>query len=86
MYIDKLEDIVNKYNNSYYSAVPMKPVDVKLSTYIDLDKKNNKEDPKFNHCDHVRISKYKNYAKRCFPNWSEEVFVIKKIKNTLPRT
>ena len=79
VYVDKLDDIVNKYNNTY-SAVKMKPVDVKLSTYIDFDKKNNKEGPKFKVCDHIRISKYKNiFEKGCTPNWSEEVFVIKKI-------
>ena len=78
VYVDKLDDIVNKYNNTY-SAVKMKPVDVKLSTYIDFDKKNNKEGPKFKVRDHIRISKYKNiFEKGCTPNWSEEVFVIKK--------
>ena len=42
-YIDKLDDIVNKYNNTYHSTIKMKPVDVKLSTHIDFDKKNNKK-------------------------------------------
>ena len=46
VYIDKLDDIVNKYNNTY-STVKMKPVDIKSSTYIDFNKENNKEDPKF---------------------------------------
>ena len=79
VYVDKLDDIVNKYNNTY-SAIKMKPVDVKLSTYIDFDKKNNKEGPKFKVRDHIRISKYKNiFEKGYTPNWSEEVFVIKKI-------
>ena len=79
VYVDKLDDIVNKYNDTY-SAVKMKPVDVKLSTYIDFDKKNNKEGPKFKVRDHIRISKYKNiFEKGCTPNCSEEVFVIKKI-------
>ena len=78
VYVDKLDDIINKYNDTY-SAVKMKPVDVKLSTYIDFDKKNNKEGPKFKVRDHIRISKYKNiFEKGCTPNWSEEVFVIKK--------
>ena len=73
MYIDKLDDIVSKYNNTYHSTTKMKPVDVKLSTYIDF----NKENPKFKVNDHVRISKYKNlFAKGCVPNWSDEVFVI----------
>ena len=43
VYIDKLDDIVNKYNNTYHSTTKMKPVDVKLSTYIDLNKENNKK-------------------------------------------
>ena len=69
MYIDELDDIVTKYNNSYHSTIKMKPVDVKSSTYIDFNKKNNKEDPKF-----------RDYV----PNWSDEVSVIKKVKNTVP--
>ena len=59
MYIAKLDDIANKYNNAYRSTTKMKPVDV-TSSLIDFNKKNNKEDPKFNVVDHVRISKYKN--------------------------
>ena len=47
----------------------------------------NKKDPKFKVGDHVRISKYKNiFAKGYAPNWSEEIFVIKKVKNTVPWT
>ena len=46
MYIDKLNDIVNKYSNTYHSSIKMKPNDVKSSTYVDFNKKNNKEDPK----------------------------------------
>ena len=59
----------------------MKPVDVKNNTYIDFSKEVNDNDPKFKVGDHVRISKYKNiFAKGYTPNWSEEVFVIKKNK------
>ena len=62
----------------------MKPADVNSSAYIDLNKENNKEVPKFEVGNHVRISKYKNiFAKASVPNWSEEVFVIKKVKNTV---
>ena len=65
----------------------MKLVDVKLSTYIGFIKGNNEKDPKFKVGNNVRISKYKNiFAKGYIPNWSEEVFVIKKVKNTLPWT
>ena len=79
VYIDKLDDIVTKYNNIYHSKTKVKPVDVKSSTYIEFDKKNNKESPKFKVGDNVRISKYKNiFAKGYVLNWSEEVFVINK--------
>ena len=84
-FVDKLDDIVNKYNNTYHSTIKMKPIDVKSSTYIDSSKEINEEDPKFKIGDIVRISKYKNiFAKGYIPNLSEEVFVIKEVKNTVP--
>ena len=87
VYIDKLDDIVGEYDNTYHRTIKMKPVDVKDNTYIDFKKEVNDKDPKFEVSDHVRISKYKSYfAKRYTPNWSEEVFVIKKVKNTVPWT
>ena len=87
MYIDKLDDIVDEYNNTYHRTIKMKPVDVKDNTYIDFKKEVNDKDPKFKVGDHVRISKHKNiFAKGYTPNWSEEVFVIKKVKNTVPWT
>ena len=65
----------------------MKPIDVKDNTYIDFGKEVNNNDPKFKVGDHVRISKYKNIFAKCYtPNWSKEVFGIKKIKNTVPWT
>ena len=65
----------------------MKPVDVKNNAYIDSIKELHDKDPKFKVDDHVRISKYKNiFAKGYTPNWSGEVFVIKKVKNTVPWT
>ena len=83
MYNDKLDDIVDEYNNAYYRIIKMKPVDVKDNTYIDFNEEVNDKEPG----DHVRISKYKNiFAKGYTPNWSEEVFVIKKVKNTVPWT
>ena len=60
VFIDKLDDIVNKYSNTYHSSIKMKPVDVNSSTYIDFDKKSNKEDPKFKVCDRLILSKYKS--------------------------
>ena len=87
VYIDKLDDIVKKYNNTYHTSIKMKPVDVKDNTYIDFKKESNDKDPKFKVGDHLRISKYKNIlAKGYMPNWSEEIFVVKKIKNTVPWT
>ena len=59
----------------------MTPTDVKDNTYINIDKEVNDKDPIFQVGDHVRISKYKDiFAKVHTPNWSEEIFVIKKIK------
>ena len=87
MYIDELDDIVNEYNNTYHKTIKVKPVEVKDNTYIDFKKEVNDKDPKFKVGDHVRISKYKNiFAKGYTPNWSEEVFVITKVKNTVPWT
>ena len=69
MYIDKLDDIVNKYNNTYHRTIKMKPIDVKDNTHIDIDKEVNDKNPKFKIGDHVRISKYKNiFATCCTPN------------------
>ena len=60
MYIDKLNDTVNKCNNTYHKTIKMKPVDVKSSTYINSSKEINDKDPKFKIGDIVRISQYKN--------------------------
>ena len=87
VHFNKLDDIVNEYNNTYHRTTKMKPVDVKDNTCIDFKKEVNDNDPKFKVGDYVRISKYKNiFAKGYTPNCSEEVFVIKKVKNTVPCT
>ena len=87
VYIDNLDDIVKEYNNTYHTSIKMKSVDVKDNTYIDFKKEINNKDPKFKVGDQVRISKYKNiFARGYMPNWSEEIFVIKKINNTVPWT
>ena len=57
VYIDKLDDIVHEYNNTYHRTIKMKPVDVKDNTYIDFKQEVNDKDPKFKVGDHVRISK-----------------------------
>ena len=65
----------------------LKPVDVKDNTYINFEKEVNDKDPKFKIGDYVRISKYRNiFAKGYMPNWSKEIFIISKIKNTVPWT
>ena len=87
MYIDKLDAIINEYNNVYPRTIRMKPIEVKDNTYIGSIKGVNDKDPKFKVGDHARISKYKNiFGKGYTPNWSEEVFVVKETKNTVPWT
>ena len=63
----------------------MKPTNVKDNMYIDSGKKSKGEDPKFQVGGHFRTSKFKNIFAKCYTsNWSAEVFVIKKVKNTIP--
>ena len=79
--------LINYMINTYHTSIKMKPVDVKYNTYIDFKKEVNDKNLKFKVGDQVRISKYKNiFAKGYMPNWSEEIFIIKKIKNTVPWT
>ena len=71
VYIDKLDDIVDEYNNTHHTTIKMKPIDVKDNTYINTDKKTNDKNHKFKVGDRVRVSKYKNiFAKSYTPNWS----------------
>ena len=87
VYYDVLDDIVDEYNNKYHGTNKMKPKDVKNDSFAEYNEESNKKDPGFKIGDHVRISRYKNiFAKRYTPNSSEEIFVIKKIKNTVPWT
>ena len=87
VFINKLDDIVTEYNNTHHRTIKVKSVNVKDNTYIDFGKEINDKDPKFKIADHVRISKYKNiFAKGYVPNWSEEVFLVSEIKNTVPWT
>ena len=79
-----LDDIVDKYNNRVHRTIKMKTIDVTSDSYVEYNEDFNKKDPKFKVGDHVRISKYKNiFAKGYTPNWSEEIFVVNKIKNTV---
>ena len=81
VYIDKLDYIVNEYNNTYHRTIKMKPVNINNNTCINFNKEIDNKDSKFKIGDYVRISKQKNiFAKEYTPIWSEEVFVIKKLK------
>ena len=78
---------LDTYQNTYHSIIKMKPVDVKSITYIDSSKQIYNKDSNFNISDIVRISKYQNnFTKGYTSNWSEEVFVFKKVKNTVSWT
>ena len=77
VYFDALNHIVNKYNNTNPRTI----------TYAEYNEDSNEKDPKFKVGDRVRISKYKNiFSKGYTQNWSEEIFIISKIKNTVPQT
>ena len=98
MHIDKLDDIVNKYNNIYLSTIKTKPGDVKSNTYVDYNKEINWQNSIFKIGDIIRISKNKNifardYDPKNFVLWihaisdlkSEEIvgtFYKKKIAKT----
>ena len=86
-YFHVLDDIANKYNKTVHRTIKMKPIDAKDNIYVDPKKEANDKDPKCKVGYRVRISKYKNiFAKGYLPNWSEEVFIVSKIKNTVPWT
>ena len=73
VYFDVLDDIVNKYNNTVHRTIKMKPIDVISDSYAEYS-------------DRVKTSKYKKiFAKGYTRNCSEEVFVVSKIKNTVPQ-
>ena len=87
VYIDVLDDIVNKYNNTIHRTIKVKPIDVTNDSYVEYNEEVNKKGPKFKVNDHVRISKYKSiFAKGYVPNWPEEVFIVNGIKNIVPWT
>ena len=80
-------NIVKKYNNTVHKTIKMKPIDVTSGFHAEYNEDSNEKDPKCKVDDHVRISKYKNiFAKGYTQNWSEVVFVITIIKNTIPWT
>ena len=85
VYFDVLDDIVNKYKKKVHRMINMKPVDVTSDSYAEYNEDSIEKDPKFKVGDRVIISKYKIiFAKRYTKNWSEEIFIISKIENTVP--
>ena len=87
VYVDVLNDIVNKYNNTVHKAVKIKPTEVTGDYYAKQNEESNKKNPKFKVGDHVRISKYKDIlAKGYTPNWTKEDFIVKKFKNAVSWT
>ena len=87
VYFDVLDDIVNKYNNTIHRTIKMKPIDVTDDSYAKYNEESKKKNRQFKAGDDVKIYKYKNvFANGYATNWSEEIFVINKIKNTVPWT
>ena len=87
VYFDMLDNIVNKYYNTVHRTIKMKPVDVISDSYAEYNEDSNEKESKFKVCDHVRISKYQNIIANGYTqNWSEGVFIITKIKDTVPWT
>ena len=85
MYIDKIDDTVNKFRNIYHSTIKMEAADVELNTYFYFKKENNKEDLRSKVHDHVRISNYKSiFEKDYIRKRSDDVFHIKNRKNIVP--
>ena len=76
--------LLKKYNNTVHRTIVTKPISVTPDSYAEY---NDDSNPKFKVGDHVRFSKYKNiFTKGYAPNWSEQFFVVNKIKNTVPWT
>ena len=85
VYLNVLDDIVNKYKNADHKTIKIKPIDVTSDSYAKYDKDSYVTKPKLKFGDNVRISKYRNiFAKGYTENWSEEVFVVSKIKSAVP--
>ena len=86
-YFDVLDDIVNRYNNTVHGTIKMKPIEVTSDSYTEYNEDSNVTKPKFKGAGHVKISKYKTiFDKGYTQNWSEEIFVVSKIKDTVPWT
>ena len=89
IWINDLDKLVNKYNNSYHRSIKLKPIDASLKSSENIITNNlynfkitNKK-LKFSIGDKVRISLSKNTFEKCYAsNWSEEIFIIDNIKTS----
>ena len=82
-----MDDIVKEYNNAYHKTINMKPIDVRNDSFAEYNEESNEKDRKFKVGDHDRISKcIYIFSKGYAPNWSEGIFVVERIKNTVPWT
>ena len=82
-----LDDISHKYINTYHNSVSvqMRPIDVTSNSYTECNVDYNARNAKFETDGHARISECKKcFAKGNAPSWSEEVFVINKVEDTVP--
>ena len=87
VYCDVFHNIANKYNNTVHRKIKMEPIDVTLDSFAECIEDSNVTKPKFKVGEHVRISKCKNiFAKGYTKNRSEKVFLVSKIKGTVPWT
>ena len=87
VYYDALDDIVDKYNNTYHNSIKKKPADVTNNDYEGYVYEFGEKKPLFKVGDKVRISKYKDiFSKGYTPNWTKEVFIVRNVKGTMPRT
>ena len=87
VYYDALDDIVDKYNNTYHNSIKKKPVDVTNNDYEGYVCEFDEKKTFFNVGDKVRISKYKDiFAKGYTPNWTREVLIVRNVKGTMSRT
>ena len=87
VYYDVLDHIVNEYNNTKLNTIKMKPKDVGNNNKRVYTDEHNEKDSRFKVGNRVRISKFKNiFAKGYTPNWSNEIFIVNKINDTIPYT
>ena len=87
VYFNVLDDLVNKYSDTVHRKIKMKPTDVISDSYAEYNEDSNVTKRKFEAGDHIKIPKYKNtFAKGYMRNWSEDVSVVSKITNSVPRT